>query len=72
VPGIEGKASPSERPWRPLVVPSLLRDSAPSGRLILLGGSCLAAEERLLRWPAEAEKEDWEASVTVSAWKGPR
>jgi hypothetical protein len=51
-------------------VPSLLLDSALSGRLILFGGSCLAAEERLLRCPAEAEKEDWEASVTLSALNG--
>lgn len=52
-------------------MPNLLRDSALSGRLILLGGNCLAAEERLLRWPLEAEKEDWEASVTLAALNGP-
>jgi hypothetical protein len=55
VPGIEGRW-PRERPCRPLVVPSLLCDSMISGRYRF--GGCLAADERLLRWPAEAEKED--------------
>lgn len=63
VPGIVGRASPRERPESPLVVPSLLRASAMSGSWRL--GSCRAAEERRRRWPAEAEKEDWEASVNL-------
>jgi hypothetical protein len=62
VPGMVGRASPDKRPALPLAVPSLLRDSAMSGRLRL--GRCFAAEERRRRWPAEAWKEDWEASVT--------
>lgn len=61
VPGMLGKTSPRERPERPLVVPSLPRASAMSGRWRL--GGCLAAEERRRRWPAAAEKEGWEASV---------
>ena len=65
VPGIVGRPSPGERPERPLVVPSLLWVSALLGRF-RLDGACLAADERRLRWPAEAEKEDWEASVTRS------
>lgn len=36
----------------------------------MLGGACLAADERLLRWPEVAEKEDWEASVTLRVWVG--
>ena len=62
-----GRPAPRERPERPLVVPSLLCDSALSGRLMLVG-ACLAAEERLLRWPAE--KEDWEATVTLAVLMG--
>jgi hypothetical protein len=62
VPGMEGRVSPRERPERPLVVPSLLRASAKSGRCRF--GGCFAAEERRRRCPDEAEKEDWEASVT--------
>jgi hypothetical protein len=64
VPGIVGRPSPRVRPERPLVVPSLLRDSAISGR-VMLDGACLAADERLLRWPEEVE-----ASVTSSASMG--
>lgn len=61
VPGIVGRASPNEPPDRPLVVPDLL------GRPRLRFGGCvLAAEERRRRWPALLEKEDWEASVTLS------
>lgn len=67
--GMVGRPSPRERPERPLVVPSLLRDSMISGR-VMLDGACLAADERLLRWPEEVEKEDWEASVTLSASVG--
>ncbi|KAF2132872.1 hypothetical protein P153DRAFT_382493 [Dothidotthia symphoricarpi CBS 119687] len=58
--------SPSERPARPLVVPSLLRDSALSWMSMCRFGWCVAADERLRRWPAEAEKEEWEASVTFA------
>lgn len=47
VPGMVGRASPRERPERPLVVPSRPRASATSGRLRL--GGCLAAEERRRR-----------------------
>jgi hypothetical protein len=35
-------------------------------------GGCLAAEERRRRWPAEAWKDDWEASVTCPAGKAAR
>lgn len=62
VPGIAGRPSPGERPERPLVVPSRLWLSGMSGRLRF--GRCFAAEERRRRWPEDAEKEDWEASVT--------
>lgn len=58
VPGIVGRASPEERPERPLVVPCLLRASAMSGRLRLRLGGCFAADERLRRWPAEPGKDD--------------
>ena len=34
----------------------------------MLDGACLAADERLLRWPEE--KEDCEASVTLGVWVG--
>jgi hypothetical protein len=68
-----GRASPKERPAVPLVVPCLVRLSAKSGRLprLRLGG-CLAAEERRRRWPAEAWKDDWEASVTYRAGEAAR
>lgn len=53
VPGMVGRASPSEPPESPLVVPSLL------GRPRLRFGGCvLAADERRRRWPALLEKDD--------------
>lgn len=56
-----GRPSPKEPPERPLVVPNRL------GRPRLrLGGRVLAADERRRRWPALLEKEDGEASVTLS------
>jgi hypothetical protein len=64
VPGIVARASPRGRPVEPLVVPSLLRASAKSGRLRFRFGGCLAAEDRRRRCPLEAWKDDWEASVT--------
>lgn len=48
----------------PLVVPSLFREAEPSSRLRF--GGCFAAEERLRRWPDEAEKEFGEARVKAS------
>jgi hypothetical protein len=48
----------------PPAVPRRLRASADSGRLRLRFGGCFAAEERRRRCPAEAWKDDWEASVT--------
>jgi hypothetical protein len=59
VPGIGGRASPTEGPERPLVCPNLPRGSEPSLRLRL--GGCLAADDRLRRWPDEAAKEFGEA-----------
>jgi hypothetical protein len=60
-----GRAVPRERPAMPLVVPLGLRVSAKSGSSSKLRfGGCFAAEERRRRCPAEAWKEDWEASVT--------
>lgn len=53
VPGIVGRASPSEPPDIPLVVPSLL--GKPRFRF---GGCVLAADERRRRWPALLEKDD--------------
>jgi hypothetical protein len=54
----------------PLVVPSLLRASAKLGRLRF--GGCLAADDRLRRCPAEASKDDWEASVTYRTGEAAR
>lgn len=59
VPGIVGRASPRYPPDEPLVVPTLARCSAVSWRLRF--GGCFAADERLRRWPEEAEKEVGEA-----------
>jgi hypothetical protein len=64
VPGMAGKVSPKLPPDIPLVVPNLLRASEPSWRFRF--GGCFAAEERLRRWPAEAEKDVGEASVIDS------
>lgn len=63
VPGITGSSSPKAPLEEPLVVPSLLRASEPSCRL-RLGGGCFAADERLRRWPALAEKDVGEATAT--------
>lgn len=54
-----GRASPAEGPERPLVCPSLPRDSGLSSRLRF--GGCFAAEDRLRRWPDEAAKAFGEA-----------
>lgn len=64
MPGIVGRDSPRERPAMPLVVPRRLPEFAASAGLKLRLGGCFAAEERRRRCPAEAEKDDWEASVT--------
>jgi hypothetical protein len=61
VPGIVGRASPREPPEMPLVVPDLF--GRPRFRF---EGCVLAADERRRRWPALLEKDDGEASVTVS------
>jgi hypothetical protein len=61
VPGMGGSNSPKALE-APLVVPSLLRASEPSWRSSV--GGCFAAEERLRRWPALAEKDVGEATVT--------
>jgi len=70
VPGMLGRASPRERPERPLVVPSLPRASAVLARWML--GGCWAAEERRRRWPAAvaAEKDGWGASVKLRGRRG--
>lgn len=62
VPGMAGRWSPRWPPEIPLVVPNLLRASEPSCRFRF--GGCFAADERLRRWPAEAEKEVGEARLT--------
>ena len=72
VPGMVGRTSPRERPALPLVVPSRLRASAESGRWRLRFGGCFAAEERRRRCPAEAWKDDWEASVTYRTGEAAR
>ena len=59
VPGMEGSTSPRCPPELPDVVPNLLRESEVSWRFRF--GGCFAAELRLRRWPAEAEKEVGEA-----------
>lgn len=53
VPGIGGRVSPNEALDMPLVAPAEL--------FRLRVGGCFAAEERLRRWPDEAEKEFGEA-----------
>lgn len=72
VPGIVGRASPVP-PSMPLVVPIRLCGSGSWLRLRL--GGCRAAEDRLRRWPAEAEKEFGEATVNNKfdeLWRGVR
>jgi hypothetical protein len=57
----------------PLEVPWRVRLSAKLGSSLRLRlGGCLAAEERRRRWPAEASKDDWEASVTGPAGEAAR
>lgn len=75
VPGMEGSTSPKCPPEVPDVVPNLLRDSEESWRFRF--GGCFAAEERLRRWPAEAEKEvgearakDFNGEEAEAAWNG--
>lgn len=58
VPGIVGRDSPTERPERPLELPNLLLESALSAEPRLRLGGCLAADERLRRWPVEEANED--------------